>query len=214
VQLQSLCREEDLPVTRGKRGQMQTISVWNLVVGDVIQLQPGDKVPADCLVIESANLAVDQPKVVVVDPEDEDRIIPVEFEKKVRKDTQEDPFLIADSFVVRGVCKALVCCVGEQSTRGIKDTPLNLEEQNTELKQKLNNLGGTMKFFAIIAALVILATSVVIVIINKAAAEELGADEFIDRLVNCFIVALIMLIVCVPEGLDMTKDISLAYSVL
>ena len=56
VDLQSLNREESLPVLRGKNGSMQTVSVWQMVVGDVIQLQPGDKIPADCLVLESNNL--------------------------------------------------------------------------------------------------------------------------------------------------------------
>jgi Ca2+-transporting ATPase len=54
-------REEDVPVLRGKKGSMQTVSVWNLVVGDIITMQPGDKVPADCLVISSANLNVEEP---------------------------------------------------------------------------------------------------------------------------------------------------------
>ena len=61
VELQSMNREENVPVLRGKKGSMQTVSVWNLVVGDIIQLQPGDKVPADCLVIKSVNLHVNEP---------------------------------------------------------------------------------------------------------------------------------------------------------
>lgn len=56
VELQSLNRKEELPVLRGKVGSTQTINVWKLLVGDIITLQPGDKVPADCIVIESANL--------------------------------------------------------------------------------------------------------------------------------------------------------------
>lgn len=46
-------------MTRGKRAQMQSISVWDLVVGDIVHLTAGDKVPADCLVISSASLKVD-----------------------------------------------------------------------------------------------------------------------------------------------------------
>ena len=38
VELQSMNREESLPVLRGKRGSTQTISIWELVVGDVLQL--------------------------------------------------------------------------------------------------------------------------------------------------------------------------------
>ena len=62
VQLQGLNREESLPVIRGKRGQMQTLSVWELVVGDIVILQPGEKVPADCLIINSTNLSVLEPE--------------------------------------------------------------------------------------------------------------------------------------------------------
>ena len=61
VELQSLNREESIPVLRGKKGSMQTVSVWNLVVGDIITMQPGDKVPADYIVIRSANLNVEEP---------------------------------------------------------------------------------------------------------------------------------------------------------
>lgn len=159
-------------------------------------------------------MAVAEPKFVPQNDEDEDDMAPVEYDEKVAKDVDNDPFLIADSYVVRGVCKAIICCVGEHSTRGIKDKPLNLEEQNTELKRRLGNIGGSLKFFAILASIIILGTSLIIVFINKAAAEDLAGSEFVDRLVNCFIVALIMLIVAVPEGLDMTMDVSLAYSVL
>jgi len=58
VELQSKNRDETLPVLRGKTGSLQTESVWNLVVGDIIQLKPGDKIPADCLVLKSNNLHV------------------------------------------------------------------------------------------------------------------------------------------------------------
>ena len=34
--------------------------MWNLVVGDVILLEGGARVPADCLVIESDDLEVDE----------------------------------------------------------------------------------------------------------------------------------------------------------
>jgi P-type Ca2+ transporter type 2C len=56
VSLQESMQEMDVPVIRGKFGATQTISVWDIVVGDVILLEAGARVPADCLVIESADL--------------------------------------------------------------------------------------------------------------------------------------------------------------
>lgn len=56
--MQSLIKDESIPVIRGKQGSSQSVSVWNLVVGDVILLETGARVPADCLLIEGADLRV------------------------------------------------------------------------------------------------------------------------------------------------------------
>ena len=96
IELFSLVKEESLPVIRGKLGATQTISVWEMVVGDVVLLGTGDMVPADCLVINSTNLKVDEP---------------YSLNKGVSKG-EEDPVLLAGSLVSNGQCKALVCVVG------------------------------------------------------------------------------------------------------
>ena len=87
---------------------MQTISVWKLVVGDIVQLQPGDKVPADCIVMSSANLNVQEHT-----RHDDAEEGPTRFTWADKaKNAQDSPFLFADSYVLTGTCKALVCCVG------------------------------------------------------------------------------------------------------
>jgi magnesium-transporting ATPase (P-type) len=53
-----LIKDENIPVIRGKQGSSQSVSVWSLVVGDVILLETGARVPADCLLIEGADLRV------------------------------------------------------------------------------------------------------------------------------------------------------------
>jgi len=54
------CRDEEVTVVRGKLGAMQKIDIWKLVVGDVVILNTGDKVPADCIIINSTNLIVQE----------------------------------------------------------------------------------------------------------------------------------------------------------
>jgi len=54
-------KEENVPVIRGKLGATQSISVWDVVVGDVVLLETGASVPADCLIIEAQDLQVDEP---------------------------------------------------------------------------------------------------------------------------------------------------------
>ena len=122
IQLQSMNRDEELPVIRGKRGSMQTVSIWDLVVGDVIQLGPGDKVPADCLVVSSANLRVKEAQ-TYLNNEDETEFKWTECSKSV-----QSPFLMTDSFILGGTCKAVVCCVGEYTQRGIQDTVFDVSQ--------------------------------------------------------------------------------------
>jgi len=174
VQLQNLNREEILPVIRGKRGQMQTVSAWDLVVGDIIQLKPGDKVPADCLVISSANLAVNEPQPRNVD--DEEATGEPEYDNGIAKDVTNDPFLYADSYISRGICKVLICVVGENSTRGIKDTKYDTTENVTELSQRLDNIAGSLKFLGLITSIIVLGTSLLVLFIHKGVDEELGGD--------------------------------------
>jgi P-type E1-E2 ATPase len=161
VELQSLNREENVPVLRGKKGSMQTISVWNLVVGDIVMMQPGDKVPADCIVLSSANLHVNEPtKHVELDG-------PTTFTwNKLKKNANESPFLFADSYILAGTCKVVVCCVGENSSRGNEDTKYDTREEETELTQKLSVIETSLKFMALISAIVILGTALVVLFLQ------------------------------------------------
>ena len=209
VELQSMNREENMPVLRGKKGSMQTVSVWNLVVGDIITMQPGDKVPADCIVIESANLHVNEPTRHV----ELDGPTQVTFAKQYKNAT-ERPFLYVDSYILNGTCKAVVCCVGENSTRGADDTKYDTGERETELTAKLSNIETTLQYFALIGAIVILATSMLVIFLQVGINDMVGGAEFTKKLVDNIVIALVMLIVSVPEGLPMTIQISLAHSVL
>jgi magnesium-transporting ATPase (P-type) len=53
-------------VIRGKYNATHRVSVWSLVVGDIILLETGQRVPADCIIINSVDLRVDER------PEDDD----------------------------------------------------------------------------------------------------------------------------------------------
>ena len=130
------------------------------------------------------------------------------------KDRYQSPFLFADSFIMSGTCKAVICCVGENSTRGSEDTKYDTREEETELTEKLGNIETTLKFFALIAATVILAVSMLVIFLQVGINDMVGGAEFTKKLVDNIVIALVMLIVSVPEGLPMTVQISLAHSVL
>jgi P-type E1-E2 ATPase len=66
------------------------------VVGDIVILKAGDRVPADCVIIDSST-------------EVETKNLSEECETKKG---ERDPFLLRDDFIMKGACTALVCCVG------------------------------------------------------------------------------------------------------
>ena len=106
--------------------------VWDIVVGDVLILSCGQKIPADCVVIDSFELQVHEDLKNKLEDESQ----------KVNKgslEKREDPFLYAGSIITQGSCKAVVCCVGEHSSRGIIDEKLDTES-DTPLQKKLRNL--------------------------------------------------------------------------
>jgi P-type Ca2+ transporter type 2C len=195
VKLQNLSRDEDLPVIRGKAGSVQTLNIWDLVVGDVVLLEAGDKAPADCLFIDAVNSVVD-----------ESHFIQDEGSDSVRKERGD--MLFADSFLLEGSAKVLVCAVGENSTRN--EPEYDTTEKDTPLSVKLEKMGGSIKFFGLIASISILILAMVMLLITVGTIDgSTFAKKFADNLTLAFVI----LIVVIPEGIPMTIGISLAYSV-
>ena len=77
-----------------------------MVVGDIIDLNQGDRVPADCILIEEMNITVDQsfynPEEYAVEKEQSTATMTMDgtFEDNHRENP--DPFLLTDSKVMTG----------------------------------------------------------------------------------------------------------------
>lgn len=103
---------------RGAFGTVQSIPVRDLVVGDIVDINQGDRVPADCILIEEMNMTVDQSMYYKKQPHIEkeqsvyygkDDAFTADIDNHHR---HPDPFLLSDSKVMTGQGKAIVCCVG------------------------------------------------------------------------------------------------------
>lgn len=60
LRLRAEVMNEKCVVLRGQYGTSQTVYVKDLVVGDVVIFDQGDRVPADCMLIEEMDMKVDQ----------------------------------------------------------------------------------------------------------------------------------------------------------
>ena len=62
-QLIQIYRQERSSVIRGRDGHNYVVPSQDLVVGDIVCLSEGQRVPADCLLIEGYSMVVDETKI-------------------------------------------------------------------------------------------------------------------------------------------------------
>jgi len=153
VKLNSEVKKDRIGVIRGKLGVTQTVSIYKLVVGDIVLLEPGCMVPADCVLVEGEDIICDESK--YSDDKDKTR-------KKVASEDNishyPDPFLLSNSFVIQGNAKAVVCVVGDKSRRGSHEEKLDTDSK-TPLQVRLERLGAQATKLGIQASAAILVAS-------------------------------------------------------
>jgi Ca2+-transporting ATPase len=153
LKLKDEINNQMVSVYRGAYGTCASIKIRDLVVGDIVDIQQGDRVPADCILIEEMNVTVDQsmyfPKETCVHKE------PSKYlgEQGDNHQDHPDPFLFSDSKIMTGQGKAVVCCVGESTllARNRKPKDLVIDEQFTFLEEKLEKTAKQITKYAVLA---------------------------------------------------------------
>jgi magnesium-transporting ATPase (P-type) len=133
-------KNEKCNVIRGASGTTSEVYVSDLVVGDVVLLDAGDRVPADCILIEEMDMFVDQADYY---PSQADTMRHAEKQSS-KKDAMgqlnhlENPDIVVlqNSIVMAGAGKALVCAVGKGTLneKEMTKNELLIEEVNTPLQ--------------------------------------------------------------------------------
>ena len=60
LSLKDEINNQTVTVFRGAHGTACSVSIRELVVGDVVQINQGDRIPADCIILEEISLEIDQ----------------------------------------------------------------------------------------------------------------------------------------------------------
>lgn len=111
-----------------RNGLTSSISMEELVVGDVIVIEPGKTVPADCLLIQSEEIQVDES--VITGESDyvyKEALTPENYQHNPA------PFLLQSTTVVEGEGRAIVLAVGEYTQSGKAERTLNIQDDLTPL---------------------------------------------------------------------------------
>jgi cation-transporting ATPase I len=117
-----------------RMGEQVEVRVHELVVGDVIVLGSGDRVPADARLIESESLEVDEAALT-------GESLPVP--KAARDSSDAGRVILEGSDVTVGTATAVVFAVGDQTRMGATAAALaTIEPNRGVLDRRLNRLVG------------------------------------------------------------------------
>jgi Ca2+-transporting ATPase len=141
-------QKEDRDVKVIRSGRTVKISVYDVLVGDVMILEQGDMIPADGIFISGHNVSCDESSATgESDLLKKTAAVEVFRAQETREDTRKmDPFIISGSKVAEGVGSYLVTAVGIHSTNGKTMMSLREDNQVTPLQLKLNVLAGKLLF--------------------------------------------------------------------
>ncbi|KAI9244834.1 PMCA-type calcium-translocating P-type ATPase [Phascolomyces articulosus] len=196
-------KKEDREVKVLRGGKQQQISVYDLNVGDVLELEPGDIVPVDGVFLQGHNLACDESSATG----ETDTM-------KKQVEGKGDCFILSGSKVLEGVGRALVIAVGEHSFYGKTMMSMRGEEsEGTPLQIKLDVLAEQIAKLGFAAALAMLLTLVIKFFIQASLQDEFPpAGEIAAAMISIVIQAITIIVVAVPEGLPMAVTMALAFA--
>lgn len=179
-----------------------TVNVKELVVGDIVRLNAGDKVPADGLLVNGSDVTCNESALT---GESEDK-------RKSLRPAREggDLFLISGATISAGYCTMLVTAVGENSRWGRTRAKLAQESEDTPLQEKLDLLANQIGQLGMAMAAATFVAMLAIWMLYPASRVE-GVSLF-EYMLKAFIMAVTIVVVAVPEGLPLAVTLSLAYS--
>jgi P-type Ca2+ transporter type 2C len=148
-------REIQAPRARVQRqGEVREIRSDEVVVGDVLPLQPGSRIPADGRLLSSAGLLVREGALT-----GESAPMHKEAEAQVEEGTplaERRTAVYRGTTVLDGQGRALVVAVGEGTELGrVAELVAGAEEEPTPLQQEMSGLARTLAYVAVTISLLV-----------------------------------------------------------
>ncbi|SCU82419.1 LADA_0C05138g1_1 [Lachancea dasiensis] len=219
--------DRSIVVLRG--GDEHLISIHDLLVGDVISLQTGEVVPADCVLVDGS-CACDESaltgetetiKKVPIDAafarykqltQDD---AAVDIGGRVKDQKVPDPMLISGSKLLSGLGRAVVTSVGVNSVHGRTLMALKVEAESTPLQERLDGLANSISVYGSVAALILFIVLFCRFLSNLPAGKKLHhltPAQKGSKFMSIFITAVTVIVVAVPEGLPLAVTLALAFA--
>lgn len=191
-----------------RNGIISVIEVDDVVVGDKIILQSGDKIPADGILIDG-DIRVDN-SVLNGEAEEckkiaasEDTVFPEELTGETFVDSSS---LFRGAVVFDGEGILDVRKVGMKTMMGKMAEDMQDEEVDSPLKVKLSKLAKQISVFGYVSAIVIVILYMVYFVVNAGGISGYFAqewDKILMNIIEAVSLAIIIVVCAVPEGLPL-----------
>ncbi|SER53945.1 potassium and/or sodium efflux P-type ATPase [Propionibacterium cyclohexanicum] len=177
-------------------GQWSKVDAEELVVGDVVRLRPGDRVPADMRILDATGLRAEESALTGESVPATKDVTAAETDAGLG---DRSSMLFSSTIVVAGAATGVVVAIGKDTEIGrIQEMVAEVEAVETPLSRSLGKLGNAIVWG-------IIAVSVIMVIIGRAV-HGMDANSLLSATIGVAVAA-------VPEGLPALVTITLALGV-
>ena len=180
-------------------GKLITVDSADLVVGDVIILEAGDSIPADCRIIFAASLKVEESALTGESVPVDKNALPCEADTPL---AERKNMLYSGSNVVYGRAEAVITATAMQTEMGkIASVIANARDEKTPLQIKMAQLSRILTYVVAGISLFIFAFNLII--------KGVQVDSVMDSLFT----AIGLAVAAIPEGLATVVTIVLSIGV-
>ncbi len=199
--------DDQVPYKVMRGGHMTQVPRCDIVVGDIVILEPGEKVPADGTIVESFNLTVNESSFTGEPSAWKTHHTDVaEFDKE---STYPPNRLLRASTVIEGNAVLQVDRVGDATEYGKIYSDAQIDNNiKTPLTRQLDWLGKTISVGSYIMAGLLVLGRVIEYFVTGSEGPVADAQYLIETVM----LAVTLIVVSVPEGLPMSVTLSLALS--
>ena len=189
-------------------GKLVSVKSEDLVIGDVVLLEAGDAVPADCRIFESASMKIEEAALT-------GESVPVDKIIKLLNGGEKNEVALGDrknmaymgSTVVYGRGQAVVVATGMDTEMGkIADALAKAEDNETPLQKKLNQLSKILTGLVLGICIFIFGFQII-----KAMLTGSGVDFHL--VLDSFMTSVSLAVAAIPEGLAAVVTVVLSIGV-
>lgn len=175
------------PTAKVRRdNKVEVVNAGQIVIGDIVLLDSGDRIPADCILVEASNVMV------------EESMLTGESTGVMKSTLPKENSIYMGTIMLTGKGLGQVVQTGMSTEMGkIAHMLQSIEEERSPLKEKLANLGKVMVYICIAICAVV---------------SVLGVIRG-NRISDMFMLGISLAVAAIPEGLPAIVTVALALGV-